>query len=163
MFFSIKQEKGFTYVELVVTIAIMGILLTVMYGIFQPTEQRAKARDEVRLGNLTTLERIINEYAMDNKVYPDAEDITRVSNLLPGGNAGPLESITQGWIAQNLSSYAAKLPTDPINDDTYHYFYRHTLHTYEIDARLEYYTDKAQNDGGNDPNMYEVGNDLTVI
>lgn len=41
--------------------------------------------------------------------------------------------------------------------------YVHTNDAYELNTTLEYYSDKAQNDGGNNPSVYEIGNDLDLI
>ncbi len=41
--------------------------------------------------------------------------------------------------------------------------YMHTPSSYEINVVLEFLVEQAQNDGGNDPGVYETGNDLTLI
>lgn len=41
--------------------------------------------------------------------------------------------------------------------------YVHTEDTYEINTVLEYYSDKSENDGGNNPDVFESGNDLTLL
>jgi prepilin-type N-terminal cleavage/methylation domain-containing protein len=42
-------------------------------------------------------------------------------------------------------------------------FYRQSGNTYEINAVLEYYVDMMTSDGGNNPNVYEIGNDLLLF
>lgn len=41
--------------------------------------------------------------------------------------------------------------------------YQHEITTYELNATLEYYVDKSANDGGNDDDVYELGNKLTIL
>lgn len=41
--------------------------------------------------------------------------------------------------------------------------YVHTNNSYELNVVLEYYLEKSKNDGGNNPAIYEIGNDLTLI
>jgi hypothetical protein len=55
------------------------------------------------------------------------------------------------------------MPIDPINDPTYYYSYFQNGSGYELNARLEFSPDLMQNDGGNDPDMYEIGNNLLLI
>jgi hypothetical protein len=108
------------------------------------------------------LDRAITEYKVDEGSYPDTVDTLRTSTVLPAGSTA-LTNVRTGWIAQNLSAYASRLPIDPINDATYFYSYYHDADTYELNARLEYNFDLMTSDGGNDPNLYEVGNNLGLI
>jgi hypothetical protein len=70
----------------------------------------------------------------------------------------------------NLSKFEAEVLSGKIDTNVYpditppvDITYIHTEDTYEIDTVLEYYTEKSENDGGNNPNVYETGNDLTLL
>ena len=130
---------------------------------FQAVDSGAKARDQVRLSDISTLDRAISEFALDNKRYPDIVDIPRTSTSLPGGNSGPFESAYAGWIDEDLSAYIPKLPVDPINDVSYFYSYQHNATSYELNARLESLEEYMENDGGNNVGLYEIGNNLTLL
>jgi type II secretory pathway pseudopilin PulG len=158
-----NQPKGFTVLEILITITVVMIVLGASIVLFNPAIRFAKARDEKRLSDISLLERVINEYRIDNGFYPDEADALRVSTSLPPDNIGPLQSTTSGWIKEDLSEYNAKLPTDPTNDATYFYSYQHNGYAYEINANFEQLIEFAQNDGGDDPAVYEVGDDLTII
>ncbi len=158
-----NKSKGITLLELLITVTVVLILLAASVLVINPAEKLEKARDEKRLSDISSLERIVNEYKIDNGVYPDDADALRISTALPPGNAGPLQSTTLGWIKADLSAYNTKLPTDPKNDATYFYSYQQSGPTYELNARLEHLVELSQNDGGNDPDVYEVGDDLTII
>jgi len=154
--------KGFTYVELMVGVAIILLLIAFVLISYRPVERQKKARDEKRISDIALIDRAVSEYMLDHKAYPDSKDVTRKSNILPLGGTQLNSSVT-GWIMGNLSSYTSMLPTDPINDSVYYYSYRHTSNAFELNAKLEVVTEEMTSDGGDDPNIYEVGNDLTLI
>ena len=156
------KSRGFTIIELTVVISLIIIVTVATLVFVNPTTNLAKSRDNKRLSDLETLDRVINEYRIDNGAYPDALGILRTSTSLPAG-ATSLQSSSAGWIEENLSVYTSKLPTDPKNNATYYYSYKHDITSYEINAVLEYYVVKSQNDGGNDTGKYEIGNNLTII
>lgn len=159
----IRNQRGITFVEILIVLGILLILLTFIMVTIDPISLQKRGRDNKRLSDLSVLERIIGEYLLDAGSYPDTLDTTRTSISLPLGNLGPLESSIDGWIDQNLSAYEVKLPLDPINDSTYNYSYRHSASGFEINTVLEYYTDKMTEDGGNNDAVYEIGNDLTIF
>lgn len=158
-----KESKGFTLVELAIVISISAILL-ITFLLTNSVENIAKARDNKRLGDLILLDQAINSYLLDKNSYPDDVNILRTSTSLPQGQTGPFENVSTGWIkAAGLENYMSRLPTDPLNNSTYYYSYKHTVTGYELDVYLEFYTDKSQGDGGNNDTLYETGNDLTII
>jgi len=157
-----NMKKGFTLVELIAVVGVLLIITSVLLVNSDIIGNKKKARDTKRLSDLSVLDRAVNEYQMDTKVYPDTESVLRVSIILPTGNQ-QLENASSGWIDQDMSNYMSKIPTDPVNDATYHYSYLHNNSSYEINARLEYFSEKAQNDGGDDSAMYEEGNNLLLI
>ena len=156
------SQKGFTFVELVVVIAILLVLLTTVSIFVRPAEQSKKARDNIRLSDMSILERSISEFVLDNKRYPDQVNVLRMSTALPPGALG-LQDSHGGWINDNLSRYNEKLPVDPINDSNFYYSYTHSDTGFELNAKMEYYIQKMAEDGGNDNNYYEVGNNLNLI
>jgi len=160
--FSKNNQKGFTFVELTVIMALLLIITTIIVLFIRPDEQTKRARDEKRLSDISSIDRAINEFLLDNKRYPDQEDTLRQSNILPTGSPD-LNKANLGWIYDDLSRYLSNLPTDPTNNAEYFYSYYHDSTGYEINARLESYTNNMSEDGGNDPSVYEVGNNLNLI
>jgi type II secretory pathway pseudopilin PulG len=156
------MKKGYTLVELVTITALILVLFSVLLVNFDVFGNKKKARDVKRLSDMALLDRVISEYQVDNKVYPDMEGVLRISTVLPGGSSR-LENTTSGWIDENLANYTSKLPVDPVNDGTYFYSYIHDNSGYELNARLEAETGQMQNDGGNDPALYETGSNLLLI
>lgn len=157
-----KFQKGFSMLELTIVLALLILLTTAVVLFVNPDKQSKKARDEKRLSDLSTIDRAISEFVLNNSRYPDQEDILRMSNTLPSGSTD-LNKSNPGWIFDDLSPYLEKLPTDPLNDDQFFYTYMQSGTSYEINAKLEDLTDEMINDGGNDPNLYEIGNNLNLI
>ena len=156
------MKKGLTFVELLAAITLSVVLLGVITLYLNPKEMQKKARDVKRLSDLTKIERAINEYRMANGKYPGFSGVTVISTALPPG-ATQLQSSSRGWINSDLSAFIEMMPTDPINDSSYYYSYAPDDTSYELDARLEYYSDKMIGDGGNDPEAYEVGTNLFLM
>lgn len=133
-----KNNKGWTFVELVIVLAIIAILFSAFIRIINPTRFKAKGRDNKRLADIKTLDRMVNEFMLDNGYYPDLA-------------------------TDNLLDYHPFIPQDPINDAQYNYSYTTDGSVYEINVRFEALTDEMLNDGGNQDDMYEIGNDLTLL
>ena len=122
-------------VELLTSIAVLFVLIVTVLIIVNPVMFQSRARDEKRLSDLTTLDRAINEYMLDNASYPYIVDTTRYSTSLPLNNVGPFENPQDGWIDTNMTSYLVRLPTDPINDNTYRYTYQTMKGKYNMKQR----------------------------
>lgn len=160
--YSLDNSDGMTLLEVILATTITIVLFTVIWILVNPTVMLKRGRDEKRLSDLSMLDRVITEYKLDQGSYPDTVNTLRTSTTLPVGSTS-LTSVKAGWIACNLSTYTSRFPIDPINDSTYYYSYFHTSDGYELDAKLEYNTSLMSSDGGNDPNSYEVGNNLNLI
>jgi len=157
-----SAQKGFTIIELVAVCAILSIITLLGVFYLNPTEKLKKERDAKRISDIQTIDRAVTEFSLNNKRYPDVENILRKSTVLPAGSTA-LNNTNKGWIFENLSAYTPRLPTDPLNDATYYYSYTHNASGYELNAKLEILTDEPANDGGDNLSMYEVGNNLTLI
>ncbi len=95
------EEKGFTLVELMVVIVIIGLLATVVLINVLPSQDKAmqtKARADI-----ATLEQAMEMYRLDNFSYP-----TDLNALVqPPAGSDPTRFRSGG--------YVKKLPTDPWN------------------------------------------------
>jgi type II secretory pathway pseudopilin PulG len=154
--------NGFTIVETVIVMGLIVFLGTLLFIYVDPVGNKAKAVDQKRISDLSVIDRAISEFVLNNKRYPDQPDILRQSTILPAGSS-QLTSSNTGWIQENLSSYLPMLPIDPVNDNTYNYYYIHNTTGYELNAKLEILTSEMADDGGNDDTFYEIGNNLDLI
>lgn len=158
----ILNSKGFSIVEILVVFGILLILFTTAFMYANPVENRKKARDQRRLTDIAQLREAFEEFKADNKVYPDVKDQVRYSNVLvtEGQN---ITSASGGWLNENMTGYLNLLPIDPLNTDGFIYTYVRDDLSFELDAKLEYYTDTMINDTGDDDNLYEVGDNLGLL
>ncbi len=97
------KSEGFTLIELIVVISIIGILSSVLVANFM--QVRSKTRDGVRKKDLEQIRLALEVYRTDEGEYPDA---------LPSCNAEIV-----GETSSNI--YMKKTPCDPLNDDPYTY------------------------------------------
>lgn len=103
----IKDKKAFTLMELMIVIAILGVLTTLMTGNFLTSIKRS--RDAQRKNDLTTIQRALEMYYEDNKAYPDSTGVTFGTTFChPGGCT--------------TKTYMQKLPNDPLANRRYQYF-----------------------------------------
>ncbi|MFH1565775.1 MAG: prepilin-type N-terminal cleavage/methylation domain-containing protein [bacterium] len=63
--------KGFTLVELLIVISIIGILAGVAIAVLNPNKIRGKARDGVRKNDMAVIKGAIENYYAENNIYPD--------------------------------------------------------------------------------------------
>ncbi len=102
------HQRGFTLVELLVVIAVIGILVSIVFlGL---SEARAKSRDKARVSDLKQLELAATLYREQSGNFPD-----ELSDLLP--------------------TFMPAIPEDPRTDNPYSY--ESDGSTYLITATLE--------------------------
>ena len=164
------NKKGFTLVELLVVVAILGILMVAVVLAINPVEIMKKGRDSTRLSDMDTLRK-----AIDLSV---ADGATLTTTVVPGDSSAIGASrVTTGlgWVNVDVSKYLSTLPIDPRNGDIFDdavptpvtgkYLYSSDGSAYELNCYLESgdNLDKYTTDGGNDPARYEVGTSLTLM
>lgn len=58
----IKKKRGFTLIELIVTVSILAILITILVVAINPVEQLSRSRDARRVAELDALKSALNLY-----------------------------------------------------------------------------------------------------
>ena len=111
--FTLSLSKGFTLIEIMIVIAILGILAALITGNFLTSLK--KGRDAKRKGDLEQTQRALEMYYEDKKAYP-------IFDIF----ANPNYSLCETKIAASCGSekvYMQKLPDDPISGRSYEYIY----------------------------------------
>jgi len=88
----LKRSKGFTLIELMIVVAILGILAAIAIPRF--AQMIEKAKEGATKGNLATIRSSCSIYYGDNEgIYPDAIDVAAFGTYLsrvPPAKATPL-------------------------------------------------------------------------
>jgi prepilin-type N-terminal cleavage/methylation domain-containing protein len=117
-----KNRKGFTLVELLVVISILGILATI--GLVAFSSAQARGRDTQRKSDLKQISTALELYYSDYQVYPassnDGEIMGCPSAVIPKacvwGGSGTTSEFTDG-----KTTYFQHLPKDPSAGIGYYY------------------------------------------
>jgi len=67
----LKRNSGFTLVELLIVVSIIGILTGVVIGVINPNKVRGRARDGVRKNDIAVIKGALENYYSENNIYPD--------------------------------------------------------------------------------------------
>lgn len=178
------NQKGFTIIELLVVISIIGMLSSVV--LVSVNTVRARARDSFRISTLRQIQNAIEIYAVGhNGEYPgylEGENTfvqqTMDPNPADGCSYGAPGTLGSGnsayapgiWcrFETTLSPYISSLPkvkggTAPFYNIFYKVPYKsltynpNKVRLYGLGVMLEKPTAESQNDGGFYPNYFELG------
>src|SRR3989338_1360254 len=181
-----KKQQGFTLIELLVVVGILAILAIAALIAINPLEAQRRARDSTRLADIARLSAVFETYVNDN-----GDAVLRVAGYVLARNTNGIGSTTVGtarsqscstnWMGLNLCTYLKQVPSDPQNSRSisiatnvaatrsndiagYGFVYSLTTGEYEFCTHLE--AEKSEelliSDGGNAPNTFETGTDLTL-
>lgn len=95
------MKKGFTLVELLVVMAIVGVLAAASITLINPVAQMNKARDSKRKADIAQIRAALELYRSDNGSYPATDWV----NSQQG----------DGWIPNLTPNYTKYVPKDPKN------------------------------------------------
>jgi prepilin-type N-terminal cleavage/methylation domain-containing protein len=93
----VTHKKGFTIIELLVVIVVIGILVTIMVISYNGIQQRS--RDSRRGSDITQIKIALEKYHAAKSAYPDACSVDTGCNL--------------STLATQLAPYLTTIPHDP--------------------------------------------------
>lgn len=136
-----RRRDGFTLVELLVVIVIIGLLATVVVINVLPSQDRARV--EKARADVATLETALETYRLENLTYPSEQDGLQALVTAPAGLQRP-ERYRQG-------GYVKRLPEDPWGAA---YQYRNPGRNGQVDV-FSFGADGREGGEGNDA---DIGN-----
>lgn len=92
----LRGVKGFTIIEIMIVLAIIGILLTIAQPSFQQYTIRAK--EAVLKENLFTLRDVIDQHYGDKGRYPDALDDLVTNGYIRKIPEDPFTKSSEAWV-----------------------------------------------------------------
>lgn len=95
-----RSIKGFTLIELIVVMAIIGVLASIV--LVSVSGAKAKSRDSKRIADLKSIQLALSLYYTDNGMYP--------KNIYAGAGTPPSNGLAP--------TYLPSVPTDPNNTAT---------------------------------------------
>lgn len=125
-----KFAKGFTLVELLIVIAIVGILTAIMITNFSQT--KAKSRDGKRISDIANIQLAIDLFFDRCNGFPTDTN----NGIFNGSNAITFPYQCPGQATINLSNYISSIPKDP-NGSGYLYVASGANVDYILRATLE--------------------------
>lgn len=154
------KSQGFTIVELLIVIVIIGILAALVITTYNGIQ--ARARDTARITKVKEIAKAIEAYYIDNSQYPTIQDGNGAETICG--------SQTENWghcdrnqiLATALTPYMKIDPTSLSNATQGSYYYYYTSQStnnyqyYGLSVRLE--GNSGQGDGGYYASEYELGN-----
>ncbi|MBU2036271.1 prepilin-type N-terminal cleavage/methylation domain-containing protein [Patescibacteria group bacterium] len=165
-----KINKGFTLVELLVVMAILGVLVTLIGTAFRTAQ--ARGRDAQRKSDLKQIANALELFFNDYGFYPPADGQGKIM-ACPYEKGG--DGIACNWgvskfvdvypgTATERTMYFKKVPDDPVTG--YDYYYRlpsGNSKKFQLFARLENSQDQDCLGGDclNSPVSYQCGNNIT--
>jgi type II secretion system protein G len=117
------SKHGFTLMEILVVIAIIGILASIVFPNIQ--NARARARNTKRMIEVDQLANAIALYEQDNEGTPPGEDGIEYVNCSPE------------WIPGLVPKYIEKVPCDPLNKEPYKFHYTRQGKDFAVVSLLE--------------------------
>jgi prepilin-type N-terminal cleavage/methylation domain-containing protein len=129
-------KLGFTLVELLVVMTILGILTVITLGNFRTSQ--IKARDAQRKSDLRQIANALEAYFNDHSGYPSGASGRILACTCEQGDRPCDWTQDPGereFCDENNTVYMNKVPGDPVNDPPY--YYRSNGTYYQLYANLE--------------------------
>lgn len=123
-----KLQAGFTFIEILVVTAILGVLVTIVVVSFVQTTQ--SGRDARRKKDLAAIQSALEFYRVEEGTYPPSCT----------GSCSPTSLSDSDWIPGLSPDYIDTLPLDPredLGDGGFTYTYTLTAGAYTLTAQLE--------------------------
>jgi prepilin-type N-terminal cleavage/methylation domain-containing protein len=129
-------KKGYTFIEILMVMGLIGVLSTVLIVVIKPAQQLARARDATRETDLIAIVSTIQQYSgehsgalPDTDGNPETSDFPTAATCI-GSDLACYDLASAGDGVESLvPDYLFSLPFDPKGGDA-----ENTLYTIYVDA-----------------------------
>jgi len=114
-------RKGFTLIELVIVIGVIGIIATILLLNINPGETQRKARDTQRIKDATTLQFILEQLLNEGATIPSTTNTIGASGGAWSNTAARTKSCSnspQNWLGVDVCNFVNNIPVDPLDGRT---------------------------------------------
>ncbi len=128
----VSVQRGFTLIEMLVVVALIGILTTLVTANLNSARERA--RDTQRKSDLRNLETALRLYYQDYQAFPGNGSAGEISGC--GASGTSVCTWGAAW-SDSTNTYMSKMSKDPLPDQLYKYTASADRESYTLDACLE--------------------------
>ena len=158
----VRRNSGFTLIELILVMAIIGILAVV--GIGSYTQATVKSKDTVRKNDLNQMTKALESFNNDVGRYPKTDADGNILCLQSDGTDATCVGLIYAYIGSERAVYMDSLPVDPGNSTRkYVYIPSGSYNSYSLYTALENPEDKdVVVDAQNKPTTWDVNCGVTT-
>lgn len=139
-----KLRSGFTRIQFLITIFVIGIVVGFVFFIFDPLAQIKNANDVKRKIDIKQIQSLLDKYYKDFGKYPqNASDCLKNANYC---KMVRLDGTAVEW-GESFKPYTERLPKDP-SGKIYIYYVTPNRQSYYLYASLDNIQDKELCNGG---------------
>ena len=111
-----SKQIGFTIVELLIVIVVIGILAAITIVAYNGIQQRA--RDAQRAQDVKTIAKALEMYYLDNDTFPNSSCTLGAGCKINSGWNTTADASWSNLESQLVPKYLSSLPKDPLADTT---------------------------------------------
>ncbi len=112
-------QKGFTLLEVLLVVAILGILAAIVIVAINPNKQLASARNAQRQSDVNTILNAVYQYAIDNNgTVPSSIRQGRADEVCSDLDTGNCSGLADLTVLTNNGTYLVGIPEDPTSGNT---------------------------------------------
>ena len=113
------NAKGFTLIEVLLSITLMGMMATTVIVALNPAKQLANARNAQRKSDIVNILTAINQYVIEHYgYYPAAITNTPTYICKTGKSISDCSGLVDLRVLTDNDAYISSMPTDPLSSTT---------------------------------------------